>query len=71
MAATGERREARELTRFGGGLRGEVGREALEHLGHLLLHEEADEVGGGVELQAEGRREAAAPRGHGGLKRLR
>ena len=33
---------------------GEVRGESLEHLGHLLVHEEADEVGGGLAPGAAG-----------------
>lgn len=37
-------------TCFPGAFCRKVGCKLLEELGHLLLHEEADEVGGGVEL---------------------
>ena len=41
------------LTSFGGSFCCEVGSKLLEDLCAVFLHEEADEVGGGVELQGQ------------------
>lgn len=41
------------LTSFGGSFCCEVGSKLLEDLRAVFLHEEADEVGGGVELQGQ------------------
>lgn len=45
-----------------------IRRKTLQHLRHLLLHKEANEGGGGVELQREGHGDATLPLGHGGLQ---
>ena len=58
------------LTCLPGGLCCEVGRKLLEDVGHLLLHEEADEVGGRVELQWQRAGESAPPLLDGGLEGL-
>lgn len=50
--------------------RGKVGSEALQQLGNLLFHKEADEGGGRVELQRDRHRDASLPLGHGGLQRI-
>lgn len=53
-----------------GGLCGEVGRKLLEDVGHLLLHEEANEVGGRVELQRQRAGKSPPPLLDGGLEGL-
>ena len=42
-----------QLTGFGGSLRSKVSGKLLEDLCTVFLHEEADEVGGGIELQGQ------------------
>lgn len=44
-----------------------IRRKFLENLGAVLIHEEADEIGGGVELQGKGIREFGFPAGDGRL----
>lgn len=58
-------------TCFSRRFRGKVGGESLQQLCNLLLHEEADEGGGRVELQRERRRDTSLPLGHGGLQSFR
>lgn len=50
--------------------RSKVGSEALQQLGNLLFHKEADEGGGRVELQGDRHRDASLPFGHGGLQSI-
>lgn len=50
---------------------GKVGSEALQQLCNLLLHKEADEGGGRVELQWDRHRYASLPLSHGGLESIR
>lgn len=58
-------------TCFSRRFRGKVGSEALQQLCNLLLHEEADEGGGRVELQWDRQRYTSLPLGHGGLESIR
>lgn len=57
-------------TCFGCRFRCKVGSEALQQLGNLLFHKEADEGGGRVELQRDRHRDASLPLGHGGLESI-
>lgn len=47
-----------------------ISSKSLQHLCHLLLHKEANEGGGGVQLQREGRRDTTSPLLHRGLERI-
>lgn len=53
-----------------GGLCGEVSGKLLEDVGHRLLHEQADEVGGCVELQRQRAGESTPPLLDGRLQGL-
>ncbi len=53
--------KSRLPTSFSSSLRCKVSRKRLQRLSHLLLHEEAYEVGGGVELQGQRAGEASSP----------
>lgn len=55
---------------FGCSLRSKVSGEFLEDLSAVFLHEEADEVGGGVQLQRQRRRELTLPATDRGLQGL-
>lgn len=57
-------------TCFTGRFGREVGCKLLEDVGHLLLHEKADEVGGCVELQRQRAGKPAPPLLDGGLEGL-
>lgn len=58
-------------TCFSRRFRGKVGSETLQQLCNLLLHEEADEGGGRVELQWDRHGYTSLPLGHGGLESIR
>lgn len=58
-------------TCFSRRVRGKISSETLQQLCNLLLHEEADEGGGRVELQWDRHRYTSLPLGHGGLESIR
>ena len=57
-----------QLTGFGRSLCGKVRGKLLEDLRAVFLHEEANEVGGGIELQGQRGRELALPATDRGLQ---